>query len=180
MSSSVASWTHREGIHSSSNSAGRSPCRRASSTSRTEASTATVESITGGSSAPPPTSQAECSPIRSLPGEVAAYGRLPERRLTAAGGSLCRDGKAFYPPYFTSGNAGSDSPPPPPPSTGSQPLLQRLVEGAFVPGGASDRREGGCLGARCRLGKPQRLQRHRRAGDLQPQRGEHGPLRDSL
>src|SRR2546426_12720213 len=98
MSSSVESWTHREGIHSSSNNAERSPCLRASSTSHTEASTATVESITGGSSAPPPTSPAECSPIRSLPGGVAGYGHLLERRVGPAGGALCRPGEPCAPP----------------------------------------------------------------------------------
>src|SRR2546426_4466798 len=103
MSSSVASWTHREGIHSSSNSAERSPYLRASSTSHTEASTATVESITGGSSAPPPTSPAECSPIRSLPGGVAAYGRLLERRVGAAGGAFGCDGGTLPPPAFAYG-----------------------------------------------------------------------------
>src|SRR2546425_13163116 len=101
MSSSVASWTHREGIHSSSNNAERSPCRRASSTSRTEASTATVEGITGGSSAPPPTSPAECSPFRSLPGGVAGYGRLLERRLGAAGGAFGVQGEAVDDPALS-------------------------------------------------------------------------------
>src|SRR2546422_10413030 len=113
MSSSVESWTHREGIHSSSNNAERSPCLRASSTSHTEASTATVESITGGSSAPPPTSPAECSPIRSLPGGVAGYGHLLERRLGAAGGSLGWPGKSSPPPAFDSGATATTSPPPP-------------------------------------------------------------------
>src|SRR2546425_13314726 len=115
MSSSVASWTHREGIHSSSNNAERSPCRRASSTSRTEASTATVEGITGGSSAPPPTSPAECSPFRSLPGGVAGYGRLLERRLAAGGGLLWGKGKDFPSPAFSSGDAATSPSPPPHP-----------------------------------------------------------------
>src|SRR2546426_5679372 len=109
MSSSVESWTHREGIHSSSNNAERSPCLRASSTSHTEASTAIVESITGGSSAPPPTSPAECSPIRSLPGGVAGYGHLLERRLAAGGGPLWRQGTGSHPPASTTATAPSES-----------------------------------------------------------------------
>src|SRR2546427_7850739 len=117
MSSSVESWTHREGIHSSSNNAERSPCLRASSTSHTEASTATVESITGGSSAPPPTLPAECSPIRSLPGGVAGYGRLLERRLGPAGGPRWRRGEAFPPPSSSHPAEPSETPPPPHPPT---------------------------------------------------------------
>src|SRR2546422_10854698 len=121
MSSSVESWTHREGIHSSSNNAERSPCLRASSTSHTEASTATVESITGGSSAPPPTLPAECSPIRSLPGGVAGYGRLLERRLGPAGGSLGGPGTTSPPPASTTAAAGPHTPPPPPTPHGLPP-----------------------------------------------------------